>query len=384
MAYQVPAIEIRFLLKLGEYLRRRGVSIDDVMKDVGLDAALLEHPWTVIPLSVAGRILDHVAKLLGDNALGLRYARAAPTPFSGLLGQLLMAAPTVRGMVNALVDHHELHVRNVELRYDESGPFGRIEIEYPASFAGPYVHFSGYLLASITRAVRIAAGPRWMPRSVEFDHRPAEGLNAYKEILGPRIKFGRPVNALTLDRSCLGVAMPGADPDLMETLAEAAERLKAEAVTVHDIANQVHREISSRLATGEAFDLERIAETLALSPRALQYRLELNGTSYETILIETRRRLAERYLRDTDLAITEISARLGFSELSAFTRAAQRWFHMPPRTYRNHVRDRAIESRSVPALYGRTVKASAPPARAASARSSRAGSGSPTPRSSRS
>lgn len=377
MPHQVPVIEVRFLSKLGSYLHDRGVSIDEVLHDVGLDAALLEHPWTVIPLSVAGRILDLLAKLLDDKALGLHFGANVAQVSTGILGQLMMAAPTVRDMLATLAEYHELHVRQVDITYAETISSVRIEIGYPATFQGSQTQLTSFFVSSVVAAVRVAAGARWTPRLVEFEHRAPGNLTPYLRTLGPRLKFGRPTNAVTLDRAVAGLRLPPSPAGLFEALREAADRLKSDDVTVHDITNQVHREISSRLATGEPFGLDDIAGTLGLTARALQYRLELHATSYEAILVETRRRLAERYLRDTDLAITEISDRLGFSELSAFTRAAQRWFAMPPRSYRNHMRGRPLPPN------GRAVKAMSQPGRGGSARRNLAGSGSAGPRSSR-
>lgn len=380
MSYQVPVVEIRFLLKLGQFLRARRHSLEDVLHDIDLDAVLSEHPSTVIPLSVAGRILDRAAKQLGDSALGLSLGVHAPTGPMGLLGQLMLAAPTVRDMLAVVRDYAELHVRNIAVDFEETIAGGRIQLTYPASFTGSNMQFTQFFMAAVVTRIRAACGSCWTPRLVEFDSRPPQDVSRYVEVLGPRIKFGRHVNALAVDRPTLMQKLPAVDPDLFPILRELGDRLKAEAVAVHDIGTQVHREISSRLATGEPFDLECIADALGLSGRALQYRLDLHDTSYEAILIETRRRLAERYLRDTDLAITEISARLGFSELSAFTRAAQRWFDMPPRTYRNHMRGRLAPT---PGRFVGALTANAPPARGVSARRNRAGSGSPGPRSSR-
>jgi len=382
VSYQVPVIEIRFLLKLGEHLHGRGFDMDGILHDMGLDSSLLDQPWTHIPLSVAGRILDILAKQLADDALGLHLG-AKISASSGMLGHLMMAAPTVRGMLEAFVQFHDLHLQNVDIRLCEQASGGRLEFAYPACAAGPSVQLTGFFMASLVTAIRAVTGPGWTPRAVEFDHRLPTDLAPYTEVLGPRLKFGRSVNALVVDRASLALRSPLADARLFETLREAGARLRAEPIPVHDIVSQVHREISSRLATAEPFDLECIADTLGLTARALQYRLEIHHTSYEAILIDTRRRLAERYLRDTDLAITEISARLGFSELSAFTRAAHRWFHMPPRTYRNHMRGPAGEARPMAAGYARTVKATAQPGRGGSARRSRGGSGSPAPMSSR-
>ncbi len=82
--------------------------------------------------------------------------------------------------------------------------------------------------------------------------------------------------------------------------------------------------------------LERnqLAKTLNLSERTLQRRLADEGSSYQQLLNDTRRQLAERYLRDGQLAATEIALLLGYSEPSVFFRAFRQWTGLTPGEYR--------------------------------------------------
>jgi AraC-like DNA-binding protein len=77
-----------------------------------------------------------------------------------------------------------------------------------------------------------------------------------------------------------------------------------------------------------------IARTLAVSQRTLQRRLADEGTTYQAVLDDVRREMAERHLHDTALAIAEISFLLGYSEPAAFHRAFKRWHGVTPQTYR--------------------------------------------------
>jgi AraC-like DNA-binding protein len=52
-------------------------------------------------------------------------------------------------------------------------------------------------------------------------------------------------------------------------------------------------------------------------------------------LTDLRRELAERHLRENELAIGEIAFLLGFSEVSAFHRAFKRWTGWRPLAYRH-------------------------------------------------
>ena len=67
-----------------------------------------------------------------------------------------------------------------------------------------------------------------------------------------------------------------------------------------------------------------------MSSRALQRELEKANTSFRDLVDETRKSMARQYLADTSLPLTEIAFMLGFSELSAFSRAARSWFGVSP------------------------------------------------------
>jgi AraC-like DNA-binding protein len=80
---------------------------------------------------------------------------------------------------------------------------------------------------------------------------------------------------------------------------------------------------------------------MALSPRTLQRRLQAEGSSFADVLDHTRKAIADAYVRDPQVALTEVAYLLGFSEPSAFSRAFQRWYGMPPSRYRAPVAQRA-------------------------------------------
>jgi AraC-like DNA-binding protein len=68
--------------------------------------------------------------------------------------------------------------------------------------------------------------------------------------------------------------------------------------------------------------LERVARHLGVDPRTLQRRLARQETSFGAIVDDLRAEQAARFLRTTDLSLTEMAETLGFSALSAFSR----WF----------------------------------------------------------
>jgi AraC-like DNA-binding protein len=80
--------------------------------------------------------------------------------------------------------------------------------------------------------------------------------------------------------------------------------------------------------------LAELARAHHTSPRSLQRRLADQGTSFQALLDDTRRHLAEAHLKEGRLDLAEIALLLGYSEQSAFTRAFRAWTGLPPAQWR--------------------------------------------------
>ncbi|MCB1843820.1 MAG: helix-turn-helix transcriptional regulator, partial [Halioglobus sp.] len=79
---------------------------------------------------------------------------------------------------------------------------------------------------------------------------------------------------------------------------------------------------------------DALASALHLSRRTLQRRLRQQGTSYQSLLRDTRLALAHRYLCDEQRSVLEVAYLLGFSDPSTFSRAFKRWTGLAPAEYR--------------------------------------------------
>ena len=77
-----------------------------------------------------------------------------------------------------------------------------------------------------------------------------------------------------------------------------------------------------------------MADRLHVSARTLHRRLVEAGTSYQDILDDVRRRLAQEFLRDTALSVEEVAERTGFSDASNFRKAFRKWTGEQPAEFR--------------------------------------------------
>ena len=144
--------------------------------------------------------------------------------------------------------------------------------------------------------------------------------------------------------TCVGIRGTGALNDAITQGRLPEVSLVAEALHeahISRIATDIVARVSEKIVTDlplRGIDLAAAALALNMSSRQLQARLKGKGTTFEAVLSQVRRRLASRYLSDSDMPLTDIAFMLGFSELSSFTRAARQWFGMPPSQYREELR----------------------------------------------
>jgi AraC-like DNA-binding protein len=175
------------------------------------------------------------------------------------------------------------------------------------------------------------------PLALELRFPPPADLQPYQDAFKCPIRFNAPVNALLFARTDVSLPLPTAHP----LLAEVHERVASEHLQRLDPAQTCHRAravIIRHLPDGEP-RRPKIAAILAMSERTLQRRLAAEGTSFQRLLDDTRRGLAQHYLGQREISLADIAYLLGFSDQSSFFRAVRRWFGVSPRHYRGRITD---------------------------------------------
>ncbi len=71
--------------------------------------------------------------------------------------------------------------------------------------------------------------------------------------------------------------------------------------------------------------VDGVARKLMMGTRTLQRQLKSEGTTFQTVLNDTRRAIAHRYLSEGHLSVAEIAFLLGYGEPSSFYRAFHAW-----------------------------------------------------------
>ncbi|WP_297442644.1 AraC family transcriptional regulator, partial [Acidocella sp.] len=177
-------------------------------------------------------------------------------------------------------------------------------------------------------------GASWRKQAIEFAHHPAAPPGAYQSQFGCPVRFGAAQTALVFPAACLAQAPRGGNEPHYQTLHDALEAEHSAARHRLDLQNALEAWIAAGLTAGASTEAEHAASDFGMSLRSLQRRLGAAQVNFAALRNEVRGRLARALLQDTDLPVTAIGERLGYSETSAFSRAFTRRHGVSPAAYR--------------------------------------------------
>ena len=70
-----------------------------------------------------------------------------------------------------------------------------------------------------------------------------------------------------------------------------------------------------------------------VQPRVLQKRLAQQNSGYSKLLRETRQQIAEQYLANNSMSVTDLALNLGYAEVAVFSRHFKQWTGESPRQW---------------------------------------------------
>jgi AraC-like DNA-binding protein len=317
----------RLLLK---YAVGAGIDPDQVCEQIGLKAATLRDLEGRMSPDQFSALWETVAQRANDPNFGLHFGESAASYSSG---HLLFA---VMGNCATLGEALERFCRYHGLLADQAPP-ELIEEEHGAVFTfGSRLicrHYAEAILAMFSVVVGRLTENRVRPVQVRFAHRPPVALAEHQRVFGAPLLFNQPRNGLALNRPALHTPIFLANPALLATLEQFAQRSLEQIESPEPWTSRTCDAVRKLLLCGEKPQLLAVARALAISPRHLQNKLQAEGVSYQGLLDRVRKQMALDCLKRGEMTVCEIAFLLGFSEQSAFNHAFKRWTGTTPTEY---------------------------------------------------
>lgn len=313
-----------------------GIDSHAVFERAGIDLSDSRNPESRLP-SVAMQKVWHMAtKLSGDDCFGISIAQnVQPTALHGL-GFAWMASDTLADALDRLARYYRVLVTAGEVILDHQSAESCLWYKIPDHRGQIAWSSIDAALGIFLQMSRLTAGSDVSPVRIEMQRPKPDCLVRMEAFFNCPVTFEAAENRIYFDRVRIHAQLPTANPALARINDQVVMDYLARCDR-NDIVNRVRTQIIERLPSGLPAQ-NTIADSLHMSTRNLQRKLNEADTSFKTLLDDIRQQLAKQYLREQQRSVGEISFLLGFSEHTNFTRAFRRWTAMSPEQFRESVR----------------------------------------------
>jgi AraC-like DNA-binding protein len=310
------------------HAQHQGLDCAALLKQAGLTLTDIEDRTKPLSATAQIRFVQLVADSLGDKNLGVHIAQDFDLRQVGLLFYVAASAATLGDALQRVARYSAILNEGIVLKV-QKGKFLRVAIQYSGVARHSDIHqIEGWIVA-ILRLCRQLTDREIAPIHVRIMHRGDEN-HELSRFLNRDIEMSARADEIDLPLASADLLVVSADPYLNEL----TERYCDEALAHRDTKSsplrfKVENTIAALLPHGQA-RIETVAAKLGMSPRTLARKLAVESHSFAGILRDMRSDLAERYLADREIQISQIAWLLGYGEVGAFTRAYQRWTGRTP------------------------------------------------------
>jgi AraC-like DNA-binding protein len=304
------------LTQLEQLCARHGVDARALVSEVGLPTRCLDDPDLMIPAHAAGRVLELAAERCHEPALGVKMAESRRLSNLGPLGLLVRDEPTLRRALEAIMTQMHLHNEALWVRIEQVGTLVAIRAHLDAGDRVAYRQATELVIGVMYRVLGLFMGAEWRPRVVCFAHRAPRDLSAHRRLFGNAVEFGHEFDGIVCNAADLDAPNPGADP----VMARYSSRLLSQQPRKRPRTSDRVRELIVLLLPRGHCRVEVVAQHLGVDRRTVARRLGAEGTTFGLLLDGIRDELLSRYLEDGARSLAEVSALLGFSDPTSFSR----------------------------------------------------------------
>ena len=286
------------------------------------------------PMRFSGQHLawvwERIARQSDDPLIGFHMALIAELKSFGALGQVLLRCATVHEAFRQAARYATLVYQGAHL--EVSWDVESLRVLAAPDIPGGQVGFTlmMWILTNVALMPgRLALAATIVPKLVRCTlpaPQPA-ALRTLRERLP--FQFDAAVNQIEFDRAVGDLRVASADQALHELLAELMEQRLMDLGSADGLARGL-KLILRGMINGTMPTLATLSVHTGLSTRTLQRRLRETGTSFEHLLQEVLREKADELISRGTLSQGEIAFMLGYSEVSAFSRAYRSWTGRPP------------------------------------------------------
>lgn len=307
--------------------------IDRILYSCRIPRHLLQEPHARVTLAQYSKLITALMNASNDELLGHSDEPLAMGSLS-LLTHWLVSAKTMAQVLHRLERFYQILGKGLGIKAHFEEELVHIEIgdghhqELDTFFA----EFSFFCIHRVLCWLRKEVIPI---DHLAFPYQAPSHAKDYRLMFyGAPVSFNCDSTRISFSRSILEKPVQQNLTNLEQFLTDPNAALFSLNFSAQNWASKVGDKIRNNLNALPT--LPELAKSMKIKPYTLQRRLADEGVTYLALKNQIKRDAAIELLVNTDLPIEEISAKLGFSETSPFTRTFKEWTGIPPSAYRKY------------------------------------------------
>jgi AraC-like DNA-binding protein len=315
-------------------VKAAGIDPDPLLKAAGIAQQQIDDPSIRINVRDQISFLNLAADALHDDFLGFHLAVLFELREIGLIYYVAASSETLGEALQQSSRYSSIVNEGVSLKYGNGSDVG-LMFQYVGVSRHLDLHQIEFFATTLVRICRQLTGQRIIPARARFTHRRDVVATELIELFGDGVEFGAAVDEVMFMPAAGQLPVVSADPYLNRLLLDYCEEaLARRPAGLGSFRSAVENAVVPLLPHGKARAGEA-ARRLGVSQRTFARRLSLEGATFTDVLDSLKSDLAQRYLADESLSISQIAWLLGYQEVSAFTHAFKRWTGKTPREARS-------------------------------------------------
>lgn len=330
-AASIPAI---YLLLLCDVAEGFGLPAAELQQILGLSREQLLEPDRMVALAPTRAATLHAYNRAGQRGLGFAYARALRVTLHGPISLIALSSNNLLEVMQALERYFSLRAPAFHFSADAGPEFVIVKVDYPGRNdpLRPFI-MELLLMGLVVMTAQILDRPLTGTEMHMQGPAPEYYAGLAAQLPVP-VRYAQTEYALRVPRSLMEAPLRLADANAAAMARDACEReLQARNSSKDEVLTARVRTVlmagKDRLPT-----LDEVADTLHVSTRTLKRRLQEEGRNFRALMDHVLCERATQMLQEEGLSVSEVAFRLGYNDVSNFSRAFRRWTGQSPSDFR--------------------------------------------------
>ena len=316
---------------ISSYLLSKGIDPVQLESTITCSPDDLSAPDARLPISSYHALWELALSFTGDYSLGLKLAENPYNVEMGVVAHIFFNSPTLISGLKQYERYYSLVNEGMHIEVDTDKTLAKVKFinDVEVAYCSPDMEHT--LAISVVR-VKQNISDSLSLEAVHFQHKPPPDLSNYSNLFNCPVLFNQEHCSLIFKKEFLDYKLPKRSAYLHKILLKHIESLIKKIKPSPRFSEKVKALIERNLEN-DYVDAEHIAEKLFMSRHTLYRKLKAESIQFHDLVDKIREEKAYQYLENRNHNLSEIAFLLGFSELSAFSRAFKRWTGKSPAKY---------------------------------------------------